>query len=92
MSHIMIDPSLPLLKYKDWFLSQHPSSAEEALAVLTDLRERKAGIVSAVAHHTIQWYDATGLEGAADDISVKDIREIMEWSAEQLRYLEVNDV
>ena len=90
MSHILIDPALPLMKYKDWFVSQ-PSTSADLLAVLNDLRERKAGIVYSVAHHTIQWYDATGLEGAADDITIKDIQEIMEWSAEQLRYLEVGD-
>lgn len=87
MTSIFISPSLPPFKYKDWILS-HYSQAHGILASVEDLREKRAGMVFSLADHSIKWYDAAGLEGGTEDLTIKDIREVLVWCTEQLGYLE----
>lgn len=86
MNHVFISPSLPPFKYKDWFLSQFPQ-AHTYFAALDDLREKKAGIVYCSSDSSIKWYDSTALE-SGEDIALKDIRDVLIWSTEQLGHLE----
>ena len=86
-SNICISPSLPPFKYKDWLLS-HFSQAHGILASIEDLREKKAGMVFGLADHSMKWYDAAGLEGGAEDLTIKDLREVLVWCTDQLSYLD----
>lgn len=87
MNFTFISPSLPPFKYKDW-LTTRVSQAQGVLASIEDLRSKKAGMVVCSADHSIKWYDAAGLEGGSEDLTIKDLREVLVWCTEQLGYLE----
>jgi hypothetical protein len=85
---IFISPSLPTLKYKDWFLNHSPVAAAALLENLEDLREKKAGIVFHLTDRTVKWYDSAGLEEAGDETSIQDIRDVLKWCFEKLAWHE----
>jgi hypothetical protein len=84
---IFISPSLPPLKYKDWFLSHQPHQAAALLENLEDLREKKAGIVFSLTDRSVKWYDSVEIE-SSDETSIQDIRDVLKWCFEKLAWHE----
>jgi hypothetical protein len=84
ITHVFISPSLPVFKYKDWFLAQQPAQAQGLLENLEDMREKKAGIVFSHHNRSVQWYDAGSLEENDDDTSIGDVKDILKWCVEKL--------
>lgn len=85
---IFISPSVPTLKYKDWFFSQKPIQAAALLESLDDFREKKAGLVFHLTDRSVRWYDSAGLEESGDETSIQDIRDVLKWCFEKLAWHE----
>ena len=84
---ILINPSLPPLKYKDWFFSQQPLQAHALMDNLEDLREKKAGIIFNLVDRSVKWYDSAGLD-SDDETNIQDIRDVLKWCFEKLAWHE----
>jgi hypothetical protein len=85
---IFISPSLPTIRYKDWFLSHQPPQAHALLENLEDLREKKAGIVFCLNDRVVKWYDSVGLDDNGDETNIQDIRDVLKWCFEKLAWHE----
>jgi hypothetical protein len=84
LTHVFISPSLPVFKYKDWFLAQQPAQAQGLLENLESMREKKAGIVFSHHDRSVHWYDAGSLEEVDEDTSIGDVKDILKWCVEKL--------
>lgn len=85
---IFLSPSLPTIKYKDWFASQRPLQGAALFESLEDFREKKAGIVFHLTDRTVRWYDSEGLNENGDETSIQDIRDVLKWCFEKLAWHE----
>lgn len=93
LTSVFISPSVPPFKYKEWLLSQKSHGhTQSILSSIEELREKKAGIVYNLTDHSIKWFDSAGLEsaGGAEDITTKDLREVLIWCTDQLGFMADN--